>query len=46
MPTLSQDQINDIEEEIADLIEEAERLRIENASLKEALNRVRKERDG
>ena len=46
MPTLTQEQLTEIEIEIADLLEEVEALRIENASLKEALLRVRKERDG
>ena len=46
MPILTKEQIIEIELEIADLIEENEQLREENAALKEALNRVRKERDG
>ena len=46
MPHLSQEQIDDIEVEMADLAEENKELRLENVALKEALNRVRKERDG
>ena len=46
MPTLSQEQIDDIEIEMTDLVEENKELRLENVALKEALSRVRKERDG
>ena len=46
MPTLSQEQLTEIEIEMSELVEENEELRKENASLKEALLRVRKERDG
>ena len=46
MPTLSQEQIDDIEIEMSDLVEENKELRLEIAALKEAVNRLRKERDG
>jgi regulator of replication initiation timing len=46
MPILSKEQIVEIELEMAELIEENEQLRKENIALKEALNRMRKERDG
>ena len=53
MPTIPQEQLDEIQYEIADLVDENNTLRKrnadlerENASLIEALYRVRKERDG
>jgi len=43
---LTREQMTDIEIEMSDLVEENKELRLENAALKEAVNRLRKERDG
>ena len=43
---LTREQMTDIEIEMSDLVEENKELRLEIAALKEAVNRLRKERDG
>lgn len=44
MPTLSQDQINEIELEIQDLVDENQELRTDNASLKAQLQQLMSDR--